>query len=102
MERRSSPMTYCSPRERAVFRRLNTPAKIQRFLDFEIAYNKEPEGHTCRSPRLLLRQRPAPRTGGAWRGAAPLRRLGPPPLLLDLEAERDDDHVLAIFRARGH
>jgi hypothetical protein len=26
---------------------------------------------------------------------------GYPPLLLDLEAERDDDHVLAIFRQRG-
>ena len=35
-------------------------------------------------------------------GAAALRMLGHPPLLLDLEAVRDDDHVLAIFRQRGH
>jgi hypothetical protein len=34
--------------------------------------------------------------------AAALRMLGFPPLLLDLEAERDDDHVLAIFRRSGH
>ena len=27
---------------------------------------------------------------------------GFPPLLLDLEAVRDDDHVLAVFRRRGH
>jgi hypothetical protein len=39
---------------------------------------------------------------GALFGAAALRRLGHPPLLLDLEAERDDDHVLAIFRLHGH
>jgi hypothetical protein len=38
---------------------------------------------------------------GALFGAAALRMLGHPPLLLDLEAERDDDHVLAIFRLRG-
>ena len=30
-----------------------------------------------------------------------LRAIGFPPLLLDLEAVRDDDHVLAIFRKRG-
>ena len=39
---------------------------------------------------------------GALFGAAALRMLGHPPLLLDLEAVRDDDHVLAIFRLRGH
>jgi len=39
---------------------------------------------------------------GALFGAAALRMLGHAPLLLDLEAVRDDDHVLAIFRLRGH
>jgi hypothetical protein len=39
---------------------------------------------------------------GALLGAAALRVQGYPPLLLDLEAERDDDHVLAIFKQRGH
>jgi hypothetical protein len=88
--------------ERAIFRRLNTPAKIQRFLDCELAYNKEPDGDTCRSPRRALRDRTAHCMEGALLGAAALRMLGFPPLLLDLEAERDDDHVLAIFRVRGH
>ncbi len=88
--------------ERAIFHRLSTPEKIQRFLDCELAYNKEPDGHTCRSPRRALRDRTAHCMEGALFGAAALRMLGFPPLLLDLEAERDDDHVLAIFRARGH
>src|ERR1051325_520626 len=90
-----------NPAERAVFRRLNTPEKIQHFLDYELAYNKEPDGNTCRSPRRVLRARAAHCMEGALFGAAALRMLGHPPLLLDLMAVRDDDHVLAIFRARG-
>jgi hypothetical protein len=86
--------------ERAVFRRLSSPEKIQRFLD-DLAYNKEPDGPTCRSPRRVLRDRTGQCMEGALFGAATLRMLGHPPLLLDLEAVRDDDHVLAIFRQRG-
>jgi hypothetical protein len=86
--------------ERAVFRRLGSPEKIQRFLD-DLAYNKEPHGPTCRSPRRVLSDRTGHCMEGALFGAAALRMLGHPPLLLDLEAVRDDDHVLAIFRLRG-
>src|SRR6185503_8297723 len=70
--------------------------------DFDLAYNKEPDGNTCRSPRRVLRDRTAHCMEGALFGAAALRMLGHPPLLLDLEAVHDDDHVLAIFRAGGH
>ncbi len=91
-----------TPAERAVFRKLDAPAKIQRFLDFDLAYNKEKGGVTCRSPRLALRDRTAHCMEGALFAAAALRMIGHPPLLLDLEAERDDDHVLAVFRVRGH
>jgi hypothetical protein len=87
--------------ERAVLRRLNTPEKIQRFLD-GLAYNKEPDGNTCRSPRRVLRDRTAHCMEGALFGAAALCAIGHPPLLLDLEAVRDDDHVLAIFRSHSH
>ena len=91
-----------TPAERRVFRRLRTPARIQRFLDDEIAYNKEPGGATCYSPRLVLRHRAAHCMEGALCAAAALRQLGHPPLLLDLESIHDDDHVLAIFKSRGH
>jgi len=87
--------------ERAEFRRLSNPEKIQRFLD-ELPYNKEPDGATCRSPRRVLRDHTGHCMEGALFGAAALRMIGHPPLLLDLEAVRDDDHVLAIFRQRGH
>ena len=89
------------PAERALFRRLNTPEKIQHFLDHELSYNKEPRGPTCGSPRRVLRERKAHCMEGALFGAAALRVLGYAPLLLDLEAVRDDDHVLAIFRQNG-
>ncbi len=95
---RADPFTLA---ERSVFRRLATPAKIQRFLD-DLTYNKEPHGPTCRSPRRVLRERQAHCMEGALLGAAALRMLGHPPLLLDLEAVHDDDHVLAIYRLRGH
>ncbi|MDE3168456.1 MAG: hypothetical protein KGN36_21820 [Acidobacteriota bacterium] len=87
--------------ERAVFRRLSTPEKIQRYLD-DLLYDKEPRGPRCRSPRVVMRDRTAHCMSGALMGAAALRAAGHPPLLLDLEAVRDDDHVLAVFRARGH
>jgi len=90
-----------NPKERSILRGLRTPAGIQRFLDHEIAYNKEPDGPTCRSPRRVLRDRTAHCMEGALFAAAALRELGHPPLLLDLEAVHDDDHVLAVFRRAG-
>ncbi|MEO7142861.1 MAG: hypothetical protein ABI165_05090 [Bryobacteraceae bacterium] len=89
------------PAELRIFDRLNTPEKIQRFLDDRIHYNQEESGATCRSPRRVLRDRLGHCMEGALFGAAALRLLGFPPLLVDLEAVRDDDHVLAVFRRRG-
>ncbi len=81
---------------------MTTPARIQRFLDDDIGYNLEPHGDTCLSPRLVLRQRVAHCMEGALLAAAALRLLGHPALLVDLEAVRDSDHVLAVYRANGH
>ena len=82
-------------------RQLRTPEKIQRFLDCGLGYNKEKDGETVRSPRRVLRDRIAHCLEGALLAAAALRVLGHPPLVVDLEAVRDDDHVLAVFRERG-
>jgi hypothetical protein len=89
-------------RERKILRRLTTPAAIQRFLDDEIAYNLEPGGDTCYSPRTVLRKGIAHCMEGAMLAAAALRNLGHPPLLVDLEAIRDTDHVLAVYRVRRY
>lgn len=80
------------------FRALKTPVGIQAFLD-RLPYHLAP---TAWSPRVVLRERTAHCLEGAIFAAAALRVLGYPPLLLDLEAEQDTDHVLAVFKLRGH
>ncbi len=88
-----------SPDELSILRRLSTPEKIQRYLDEEVRYNTEPDGvATCRSPRRVLRDRLAHCIEGALLAADAFRVHGRPPLLVDLEAVRDDDHLLAVFR----
>ena len=86
----------------ALLKRLKTPEKIQAFLDDEVAYNKEPHGPTCRSPRFVLQDRVAHCAEGAFFAAAALRVNGHPPLIVDLEAVRDDDHLLAVFKEQNH
>jgi len=95
------PTYGLDPGELRVLKSLKTPDKIQRFLDVDIAYNKEPDGETIRSPRRVLRDRVGHCFEGALLAAAALRVQGHPPLLLDLESVRDDDHVLAIFKQNG-
>jgi hypothetical protein len=91
-----------TPGERKTLLRLTTPARIQSFLDKDIGYNLEPKGDTCYSPRLVLRHGVAHCMEGALVAAAALRMIGHPPLLVDLEAVRDSDHVLAVYRVKGH
>jgi hypothetical protein len=94
-------MDCFDPGERKVFSRLTDPVRIQRFLDDDLRYNLEPSGDTCYSPRVTIRKGAAHCMEGALLAAVALRRLGHPPLILDLEAVRDSDHVLAIYRVRG-
>jgi hypothetical protein len=91
-----------SAEERKILQRLNSPVKIQRFLDDQVGYNQEPHGYTCYSPRLVLKNGVAHCMEGALLAAMALRRLGFPPLLVDLEAVRDSDHVLAVYRLDGY
>ncbi|TAN54208.1 MAG: hypothetical protein EPN19_07255, partial [Betaproteobacteria bacterium] len=86
--------------EFAILRRLDTPAKIQRFLN-GLKQNFEPDGDTCYSVRTVLKQRRAHCIEGATLAACALWIHGEPPLLMDLQAVRDFDHVVAVFRRRG-
>ena len=49
----------------------------------------------------MLRERAGHCMEGALLAAAALRINGHPPLLMDLEAVRDDDHVVALYREHG-
>ncbi|MDO8562943.1 MAG: hypothetical protein Q7S25_03760 [Candidatus Limnocylindria bacterium] len=86
--------------ERRLLRRLSTPERIQKYLD-SLTYNLESGGATYRSPRRVIRDRTAHCAEGAFLAAAAFRMHGRPPLLVDLESVRDDDHVLAVYRDDG-
>lgn len=87
--------------ELRLLRRLNTPRKIQAFLD-TLPINFEPEGDTCLSPRRVMRERRAHCIEGAMLAALAFRMHGQRPLLLDLESsEHDQDHVVALFKQHG-
>jgi len=78
-------------------RALSTPARIQQFID-ALPYQYE---STAWSPQRALRERKGHCLEGALLAATALRIHGHPPLLMDLEAVHDDDHVVAIYRECG-
>ena len=87
-----------TPKELRKLRSLKDPDRIQRFLD-DMPYHL---ANTAWSPRRVLRENTAHCLEGAIFAAAALRVIGYPPLLLDMEAEHDTDHVIAIYQVRGH
>jgi len=95
--RRDAPSFGSTSSELRTLRALKTPAGIQRFLD-ELPYNLS---FTARSPQKVLRDRTASCLEGGIFAAAALRVIGFPPLIFDLEAEQDTDHVVGIFKVRG-
>ena len=97
MAKRKDESYGFTPAELRTIRAMKDPNGVQRFLN-SLPYHL---AQTCWSPRTVLRERTVHCLEGAIFGAAALRVLGYPPLLWDLEAERDTDHVLAIFRQNG-
>jgi len=87
-----------TPREWRSLRALRTPVGIQRALE-AMPYHVAPSAW---SPRRVLREGTAHCLEGAIFAAAALRVLGFAPLLVDLEAVQDTDHVISVFRVRGH
>jgi hypothetical protein len=83
--------------EYAILSRLSTPHKIQNFVN-GLRINFERNGDTCLSVRQVLTRRHAHCLEGAMLAACALWIHGEPPLLLDLKAARDFDHVVALFR----
>jgi hypothetical protein len=79
-------------------KKLTDPWAIQVYLD-SIDYNPD---HECRSPRWVIRKRSAHCFEGALFAAAVLDYLGYKPLIVDMKAFNDDDHVIAVFREDGY
>jgi hypothetical protein len=85
--------------QREALESLRTPVLIQAYLD-DTPYSPE---NANRSPLRVMQDRLAHCLDGGLFAAMALRRLGFPPLIVDLlpEPGRDDDHVLAIFKIDG-
>src|SRR5216117_4516977 len=96
--RTNAPSFGFTPSDLRRLRALKTPVGIQKFLD-DLPYNLS---YTARSPKRVLHDCTASCLEGGIFAAAALRVLGFAPLIFDLEAEQDTDHVVAIFKLRGH
>lgn len=92
------PLAAFTPAELRKLRSFKGPYGVQRFVD-DMAYHL---ADTAWSPRVVLRERTSHCLEGAIFAAAAMRALGFPALLMDFEAENDTDHVLALYRVKGH
>lgn len=80
-----------------LFRHFKTPHDVQLFLngiEYDSAYGTS-------SPVFVLQERKANCFEGALFAAAALRMLGYKPLIVDMIAANDDDHVIALFKENG-
>jgi hypothetical protein len=88
--------SHLTASQRKTLDKLTSPVKIQEYLD---ATPYSPENQN-RNPLRVIQDRLAHCLDGGLFGALALRRLGFPPLIVDLlpDPGMDDDHVLAIFK----
>ena len=90
-----------SPAEQRLFARLDTPQKLQTFID-RLPANFEPDGDTIMSPRRLMKARVAHCAEGALFAAAVRAFHGKPAWLMDIQSlPSDHDHVVTLFKERG-
>jgi len=93
-------LTDFTTAERRLIRRLNTPERVQSFLN-RLPYNNEGGGETLRSFREVVRHRTAHCLEAALAAAVILEQHGYPPLVLSFESIDKLDHVLFVYRQRG-
>ena len=91
------PREAFTPGEWRLIQRLNTPAKVQHWLN-ELPYNTEKGGGTQRSFRGVLRHRQAHCMEAALAAAVILEQHGYPPIVMSLESKDWLDHVIFIYQ----
>jgi hypothetical protein len=96
-------MFSLSEPELSLLLQLNTPGKIQNFLD-TLSFNYEDKEETCMSPRRVIREKRAHCLEGAMLAATALLIAGGKPLVLSLKVSSDDDydHVITLFKQNGY
>ena len=89
-----------TPREWALVQRLNTPRKVQLWLN-DMPYNDERRGETLRTFRGVVRTTAAHCLEAALSAAVILEQHGFPPLLMSIESKDWLDHVVFLYNDRG-
>ncbi|MEZ5083939.1 MAG: hypothetical protein R2750_10900 [Bacteroidales bacterium] len=90
----NNPEALWTKEEQNFINQLDTPLKIQDYID-SIPYNAT---HETNSPRWVMRKKRAHCVEGALFAAACLQNIGFRPLVLDMRAVNDDDHVIAVYK----
>ncbi|MBS3119989.1 hypothetical protein J4475_04155 [Candidatus Woesearchaeota archaeon] len=85
-------------KEISIIRKLDSYSKIQDFIDYKLTYHHE---DTCRSFRRVVRDSKANCSEGVFFAAFVSFCHGAKPLIVDLRATKDDDHLLHVFRQDG-
>ena len=83
--------------EKSILNKLDSPEKINKYLA-KLKY-KVKDG--CYSPSLVMKYQTAHCFDGALMGAAALEFHGHRPLIVDLWAEDDDEHVICVYQVRN-
>ncbi len=81
-------------KELMFLKQFKKPYDIQTYLN-DLKYNSE---YVTKSPRKVFEEKTANCFEGALFAAAVLRTMGHKPLIVDLVAKNDDDHVIAIYK----
>jgi hypothetical protein len=94
-------MSSFTKKEKLLINKLNTPQKVQDFLN-GLRFNFEASGETLKSPILVMRHKMGHCIEGAMLGAFILSQHGFTPYLMHLKATKGDfDHVVAPFKMGG-
>jgi len=88
-----------TPKEKVLIQKINTPAKVQDFLN-DLKFNFEANGRqTLKSPIRVWREKNAHCMEGALLGAYILSLHGYKPLILHLQTMKGDfDHIIVLFK----
>ena len=101
MVKKRERLKKCFPKEYRILKNLNSPWKIQDYLD-SLSYNLT--GDTFYSPPRVIQKNKADCFEGAIFAAAALSLQGHKPLIVDLVADpiKDDDHLIAVYQVHGY
>ena len=94
-------MQDLNKKEAKILKQLNTPEKIQDFLN-KLPINFEEKGFTFLSPKNVLKFKTAHCAEGAVFAAACFKLNGEKPLIVDMIAEdHDENHLICVFKRHG-